>query len=118
MKQNMKQKIPNLDKFIQDVKGIYGNKLQRIILFGSYARNEQTHDSDVDIFIIVNLDKAVLKRKDNELYDASYEMTISSGISVNPMAVFKQKFGYWKFSNPLYQNICKEGITLYEYEKV
>ena len=34
------------------------------------------------------------------------------------MAVFKQKFGYWKFSNPLYQNICKEGITLYEYEKV
>ena len=53
MKQNMKQKIPNLDKFIQDVKGIYGNKLQRIILFGSYARNEQTHDSDVDIFTAV-----------------------------------------------------------------
>ena len=48
----MKPKLPNLDKFIQDIKDIYGNKLQKIILFGSYARNERTNDSDIDIILI------------------------------------------------------------------
>ena len=36
----MKPKLPNLDQFIQDVKIIYGDNLQKVILFGSYARNE------------------------------------------------------------------------------
>lgn len=110
----MKPKLPNLDQFIQDVKSIYGDNLQKVILFGSYARNEQTNESDIDIFVIVDLDDATLKRKDNDLYDASYETTLSSGISVHPMAVSKQKFDYWKFAHPLYQNICQDGIILYE----
>lgn len=110
----MKPKLPNLDQFIQDVNSIYGDNLQKIILFGSYARNEQINDSDIDIFVIVDLDNATLKRKDNDLYDASYETTLSSGISVHPMAVSKQKFDYWKFAHPLYQNICQDGIILYE----
>lgn len=110
----MKPKLPDLKPFIQDIKKIYGGNLKYIILFGSYARNEQTIDSDVDIFVIVDLDTAFLKKKDNDLYDASYEITLSSGISVNPMAVSQKQFDKWKSVHPFYRNICKDGVVLYE----
>ncbi len=39
---------------------LYGNKLNRIILFGSYARGDNVDGSDMDIMIILDCDAANL----------------------------------------------------------
>lgn len=110
----MKPKLPSLEGFIQDVKKIYGKNLKRMILFGSYARKEQTVDSDINIFVIVDDRLGSLKKKDNALYDASYELTLSSGVPVHPMAVSKTQFDKWKDVYPLYREIQKDGVVLYD----
>ena len=40
--------MPILVKFTERAKSIYGQHLKKVILFGSFARNEQTADSDID----------------------------------------------------------------------
>lgn len=110
----MKPRLPCLKPFLQDIKELYGNDLEQIILFGSYARNEQTVDSDIDIFVIVDDRPDSLKKKDNALYDASYELTLSSGVTVHPMAVSKTQFDKWKDVYPLYREVQKDGVVLYD----
>lgn len=43
-----KMKPRRLEPFLQDIKELYGNDLKQVILFGSYARKEQTVDSDIN----------------------------------------------------------------------
>ena len=44
--------------FSQDVKRILGDKLTKIILYGSYARGEERVNSDIDIMILTTLTEA------------------------------------------------------------
>ena len=37
-------------------KQLYGDKLNKIILYGSYARGDNTEESDIDIMIILDGD--------------------------------------------------------------
>lgn len=110
----MKPRLPCLKPFLQDIKELYGNDLKQVILFGSYARKEQTVDSDIDIFVIVDDRLGSLKKKDNALYDASYKLTLSSGVPVHPMAVSKTQFDKWKNVYPLYREIQEDGVVLYD----
>ena len=40
-------------RLVPGFQGIFGNVLDRIILYGSFARGTQTEESDVDIAVIV-----------------------------------------------------------------
>ena len=42
-------------QFSQDVKRILGDKLTKIIVYGSYARGDYRENSDVDIMILTKL---------------------------------------------------------------
>lgn len=110
----MKPRLPCLEPFLQDIRELYGNDLKQVILFGSYARKEQTVDSDINLFVIVEDNLDSLKKKDNALYDASYELTLSSGVLVHPMAVSKTQFDKWKDVYPLYREVQKDGVVLYD----
>ncbi|MCI8622664.1 MAG: nucleotidyltransferase domain-containing protein [Clostridiaceae bacterium] len=33
---------------------LYGNRLEKIILYGSYARGDNTQESDIDIMLLLN----------------------------------------------------------------
>ncbi len=41
-----------LDMFVRKAKGEHGGTIEKIILFGSYARGEHKKESDVDILVI------------------------------------------------------------------
>lgn len=59
----MKPRLPCLEPFLQDIRELYGNDLKQVILFGSYARKEQTVDSDINLFVIVEDKLDSLKKK-------------------------------------------------------
>ena len=62
-----------LANYIEIIKQIYGSNLEKIILFGSYARGDNKKESDIDIMILVNISdieaKAFQKKLFNETYD-------------------------------------------------
>ena len=41
---------------------LYGDKLNRIILYGSYARGDNSEESDIDIMIVLNCDVEEIKK--------------------------------------------------------
>ena len=41
-----------LEQYTEILKGIYGNHLKVVILYGSYARGDYRADSDIDIMIL------------------------------------------------------------------
>ena len=44
-----------LEQYTEILKGIYGNHLKVVILYGSYARGDYRADSDIDIMILLDL---------------------------------------------------------------
>ena len=58
----MPQIMQNLmERYISEIKKIYGLHLREIILYGSYARGDFKKDSDVDIMILLNISELELK---------------------------------------------------------
>ena len=72
------------------------------LLFGSYARNEATPDSDIDVIIIggQNFELLDVLAIADELYEAS-------GKNVDVYELCEIKVG-----SPLYDSIMREGVSL------
>ncbi len=93
----------------------YKNLLNRVILFGSYSRGEQTEHSDIDLYIESphTTGKALTSRDfrnfEYDLHDAfdnllSFDLLLFGG---------KRDLAQVQKS-PLYQQISKDGVLLYD----
>jgi predicted nucleotidyltransferase len=103
----MRKKEEALREFIKKVREKYGDKIDRIILYGSYARGEAEEESDIDVLIIgdVSLD---------ELVDISFPILLKYGehISHQVMSIehfeFLEREGYG-----FIKNVKREGKVIY-----
>ena len=109
------QNIDAIKKDVMDsVSGLYGNHLKKIILFGSYARNDSNEESDIDFLVITdNVKENNFKLIDNQLTELAARLSIKHGPIISLMETNDKHFDRWKMSLPLFVNISKEGKTLY-----
>jgi len=80
-----------------------------VILYGSFAKNTPTEDSDIDIAVL--LKGKVSKTKEiDRICDALYDLELESGelISVNPLSEEDIEDLEW----PLHYHIKTEGIRI------
>ena len=49
-----------LKQFIEDVSNLLGDRLKKVILYGSYARGDYDKNSDLDIMILTDLNEQEL----------------------------------------------------------
>ena len=98
-------------EIINEHKSILEKKfyLSNFLLFGSYAKNEQTADSDIDLLLL--LDKDVITLEDRMALTAPlYDIELQTGIQINPFIESMRKWG--KRFTPFYENVMKEGVVL------
>jgi len=89
-----------------------GEKLEKVILYGSYARGDNVDDSDIDILVVADIpaDKAWETRmKISKLtgwLDLAYDVLVS--LHVTDSATF------CKYADdlPFYYNVMKEGVIV------
>ncbi len=93
---------------------LLGNKIYKIILYGSYARGDFDTESDIDIMILINgTDEDVLKyRKD--VRRIANDVGLDNNILVSLLIKPRQSFEEWSDVVVFYKNVIKEGATLYE----
>ncbi|MBU2447329.1 MAG: nucleotidyltransferase domain-containing protein [Bacteroidetes bacterium] len=93
------------------IKDLFGYAVKKIILFGSYARGENTPSSDIDVLVIVeDLDLSSYRqlRGDIILYFLNkYRLLISIRIEN------ENRFEEYKDALPFFKNVLKDGIVLY-----
>jgi predicted nucleotidyltransferase len=83
---------------------------EKIILYGSAARDQLTEDSDIDLLIIKKSDKSFLERIRDVL-----DLLPPIGIPVEPIVLTPEEFDKMVAEERLYaEMILKEGKILYE----
>jgi predicted nucleotidyltransferase len=105
----MMNKVPFLDQIISLI--VSAASPDQIILFGSYARGDNTEKSDVDLLIVKKGPKNGLEITGN-LHIAFFDNHI--GIAVDLLAIDSDRYEALKYEIGLvYKTIHKEGKVVY-----
>ena len=100
-------------RFSQELRRILGDKLTKIIVYGSYARGDFRENSDIDIMILVDMSDIELKSYGEKLSYMTYDFNLDHDIDIKPIAKSEEIFNKWVVNYPFYSNIHKEGVILY-----
>lgn len=101
-------------RFSQELRRILGDKLTKIIVYGSYARGDFRENSDIDIMILVKMSDEEIRLVKNDIYDLAFEFEINTGIEFSPIIKNEDQYEYWIDTLPFYRNVRDEGVVIDE----
>ena len=101
----------SISRMIGELQTIYGSHLRRIVLYGSYARKEQTEESDIDIALI--LSPGYTKKMNQQMYRCVSEKELETGKTLSVNDIDEEHFLQWKSVLPFYRNLDMEGVELW-----
>jgi uncharacterized protein len=89
------------------VTGLYGDRLAKVILYGSYARGDAHEESDVDFLVVLKDASISVYREIDRINDVVFDLTLKFNTMISFVPSTTQKL---KQSNmPLYLSIREEG---------
>ena len=103
-----------LKELTNKIYDLLGDKLDRVVLYGSYARGDNTDDSDVDILVLTKVSSDETKKYDRELNKIFSRVGLEHDILLSMFLTNKDHYIYWLPAMPFYQNIEKDGVILYD----
>ncbi len=71
--------------FNEKVKDVLGNRLKKIILYGSYARGDFNDSSDVDIMILTDCTFEEIEEYRDIISDIAFDIELENGIVISPI---------------------------------
>ena len=101
------------EKVCASAKDVLGDKLEKVYLFGSYARGDYDNESDIDIMVLADIrpedannTRKAIHGKTGDL-DLEYDVVISLHMTCS--AIFH------KYINilPYYMNVQRKGVVLH-----
>ena len=93
-------------------KSVFEDKLNSVILYGSYARGDFDSESDIDIMIIADILPEEINQYTSQLRDQIYQFELENDCVISLCVVSKSIFERYKNIVPFYQNVLKEGEPL------
>ena len=87
---------------------MYGGKIKKIILYGSYVRGEATRDSDIDILVLVDQSLNPFEVRES-LSDLLFDILLEEGELISVIAVPEHLFE--SYNSPFILNVKKEGLV-------
>lgn len=110
----MEERIKNIMSEIhEELMKLFGGKIERIILYGSYARGDFNLESDVDIMILLNCDQREIKEKRRNISRIASRIGLKNDIMISLLARNCDDFENEMEYQPFYQNIEREGLRIY-----
>ncbi|MDD2216604.1 MAG: nucleotidyltransferase domain-containing protein [Eubacteriales bacterium] len=103
-----------MNELIKKVIPIFGDKLKKVVLYGSYARGDFDEESDIDLMFLVDKDEAELRKDVDKVISLETEIGLHYDVFISPLLQSNAKFLKYLPVIPFYQNIEKEGIVIYE----
>lgn len=97
-----------IDEFKKEIKEIYGNQLDKIILYGSWAIGTATNDSDIDLMVVLK-GKISPGREIDRMIDCITDLNLKYDTLLSVVPVSDEM--YANIESPLMLNVKKEGIA-------
>lgn len=101
---------PVFNEATSALKSNYGKRLSKIILFGSYARGEQTPESDIDLLIVLNDDKLSAGKEIRYINGFLFNIAFRHNVTISAHPVSGERFE--TESSFFFNRIKKEGKEL------
>lgn len=112
---NVPKNIQNIiNKFLEEMTAILGDRIKKVILYGSYARGDYKKDSDIDIMILTDLTDDEIVKYRELIWNSTYDLELDNDVTISAVLKNIDKFDYWLNALPFYTNVNKEGIVLSE----
>lgn len=99
---------PALKRFRAALDEMYGERIERVVLFGSRARGDAREDSDYDVAVFLK-DLTDRWPEMNRLADLSTEILDETGEFIHAMAY---RAGSYRERTPLMHEIRNDGVDL------
>jgi len=94
----------------QQMQELYKDRLDKVVLFGSYARGEQQKESDIDFMIVLKDEKIQKFKEIVKINDAVYDLSLEYNALISTIPTTQAK--YHSEYDPFYKNVRKDAITL------
>ena len=78
-----------MEKYVEEIRKIYGSHLRKVILYGSYARSDFRPDSDIDIMILLDITDLDLKEYGTKLSYMTFDFNLDHDLDIKPIAKMK-----------------------------
>ncbi len=106
----MNGKEKALRDFLKRVKEKFGDRIEKVILFGSYARGDAGEESDIDLLVITGGERFEMQKN---LSGVAIDILLETGVYISAKAVSIEEYSLMKkIKTGFYQNIAREGITV------
>lgn len=101
---------PPLEAFAARLRGVFGDRLREVRLFGSYARGEANEDSDVDVLVVIddltNLEVGIVAGE-------AAPIIVDTGLPLAALPMSTQRLGdLRRTGRPLALDLDRDGIAL------
>lgn len=94
-------------EFVQRVQSLYGERLRQVLVYGSWARNEATEESDIDLAVVLAGDVRP-GREIDRMIDIITDINLEYGVLLSVYPVSEEN--YLHANSPLLINLRREGI--------
>ncbi len=106
----MKSKEQIINSFKKILKELYGERLAKIVLYGSYARGDFHVESDIDFLVVLKDENITVGDEIRFISPKAHLLTLDFDIVIAYLPTTLKKL---EFSNNLfYRTIRKEGIEV------
>lgn len=93
-------------------KTLFGDNLESVMLFGSYARGDYDDESDVDIMIIADISPEDICSLSPSVRSLCGELLFEFGTVVSVCVQDSTTYHRYMNALPFFSNIAKEGIRV------
>ncbi len=101
-----------LKEVYQNTSKLFDNKLIFAVLYGSYARGDYDFESDIDIALIVDMERTEIKKYSKALVSQMAYFLNMYDIVINFNEIPLKEFEEYKDTLPYYRNIYNEGVRI------
>ena len=96
----------------QEARRLLGERLDAVILYGSYARGDFDNESDIDIMVRVDCKKEQLPAYRYLFADIASELSLQYDVTVSVTTVDTETFNRYGKSLPFFAHVQQEGIKI------
>ena len=102
-----------LNELADSIQNLLGEKLDKIVLYGSCARGDNTQESDIDVLVMTVLSPEENRKLRRDLNRIFSRVGLKYDVLLSMFLIDKTSYEKRKDAAPFYQNIEKDGIIIY-----
>ena len=100
------------EKITRAAKDTLGVKLDKVILYGSYARGDYDIESDIDIMVLADIPHESCWSEYIKISELIWMLDLEYNVLVSVSVTDSATFNKYADILPFYQNVQEEGVVL------